>query len=297
MMPAFGLSAADRRLLPEGRAAGPMPWVIAIMMFLTVLAAAAGIGLTTAARAIGDQLAGRLTVQIVEADRIAREAQAAAALRVLAARPDVARATRVPDAEIARLLEPWLGAGGLGPELPVPALIDVDLATPGAATVAELQQAVAAAAPSARIDPHARWLAPLVRLIRTLVWLAVAVVVLMGIATAACVVLAARAALNTHGATIDVLHLLGATDLQIARLFQRRIALDALFGGGLGFALGALVLAVLAARIGALGSELIGSVRLAPSAWLALLAVPVAGALLATIAARLTVLRALRQSL
>ena len=34
--------AADRRLLPEGRLAGPMPWVIAIMMFLTVLAAAAG---------------------------------------------------------------------------------------------------------------------------------------------------------------------------------------------------------------------------------------------------------------
>lgn len=297
MIPPFGLSPADRRLLPEGRAAGPMPWVIAIMMFLTVLAAAAGIGLTTAARSIGDQLAGRLTVQIVEADRVTREAQAAAALRVLAARPDVARAARVPDAEIARLLEPWLGAGGLGPELPVPALIDVDLAAPGSASLSRLQQAVQAAAPSARIDPHARWLAPLVRLIRTLVWLAVAVVLLMGIATAACVVLAARAALNTHGATIDVLHLLGATDLQIARLFQRRIALDALFGGGLGFAAGALVLLLLAARIGALGSELIGSVRLAPSAWLALLAVPVAGALLATVAARLTVLRALRQSL
>ena len=34
--------AADRRLLPEGRLAGPMPWVIAIMMFLTVLAATSG---------------------------------------------------------------------------------------------------------------------------------------------------------------------------------------------------------------------------------------------------------------
>jgi cell division transport system permease protein len=35
---------AERGLLPEGRLAGPMPWVIAIMMFLTVLAAAAGMG-------------------------------------------------------------------------------------------------------------------------------------------------------------------------------------------------------------------------------------------------------------
>jgi len=42
-------AAARHRLLPEGRVAGPMPWVIAIMMFLTVLAAAAGLGLAGAA--------------------------------------------------------------------------------------------------------------------------------------------------------------------------------------------------------------------------------------------------------
>ena len=42
---------AERGLLPEGRMAGPMPWVIAIMMFLTVLAAAAGLGLAGAAAA------------------------------------------------------------------------------------------------------------------------------------------------------------------------------------------------------------------------------------------------------
>ena len=119
----------------------------------------------------------------------------------------------------------------------------------------------------------------------------------MGIATAACVVLAARAALNTHRETIDVLHLLGATDNQIARLFQRRIALDALFGGGLGFAMGVAVLALLSTRIGALGSELVGSVRLPAGGWLALIAVPLAGALVATAAARLTIERALRQIL
>ena len=43
--------AAERGLLPEGRLAGPMPWVIAIMMFLTVLAAAAGLGLGQRRRA------------------------------------------------------------------------------------------------------------------------------------------------------------------------------------------------------------------------------------------------------
>jgi cell division transport system permease protein len=289
----LSFTPADRQLLPEGRAAGPMPWVIAIMVLLTVLASAAGLALASAARGMGEQIAERVTIQIVEADRAARDAQAAAAVTAARAIPSVSRVAPISDGEIARLLDPWLGGGG--PELPAPALIDVDLSGPAA--LPALKAAIARVAPAARIDSHAQWLAPVRDLIGALQWLAGGIVVLMAIATAACVVLAARAALNTYRETIDVLHLLGATDVQIARLFQRRIALDALFGGALGFAGGALVLLLLAGRIGALGSELVGSVRLEPSGWLAMLAVPMAGALLATAAARLTVERALRQIL
>ncbi len=52
---------------------------------------------------------------------------------------------------------------------------------------------------------------------------------------------------------------MGATDVQVARLFQRRIALDALFGGLVGFILAALVLIGIGERVSALGSELLGS--------------------------------------
>jgi cell division transport system permease protein len=70
---------AERGLLPEGRLSGPMPWVIAIMMFLTVLAAAAGMGLASAAARLDDQIGGRVTNQIVEANPARKAAQAAAA--------------------------------------------------------------------------------------------------------------------------------------------------------------------------------------------------------------------------
>ena len=50
-----------------------MPWIIAIMMFLTVLSAAAGLGLGAAVKAMGADLAGRATVQIVEANAEQRE--------------------------------------------------------------------------------------------------------------------------------------------------------------------------------------------------------------------------------
>lgn len=281
--------AADRRLLPEGRLAGPMPWVIAIMMFLTVLAAAAGLALGGAARSLDS--GNRITVQIVEADAGRRNAEAGRALAVLQDNPGVRSPVRVPDEEMRRLLEPWLGAGVSQGELPIPAMIEAEL-TP-AADLDQLRAAVVEAAPSARVDDNARWLAPLGRLIASLRWLAAGLVLLMVGAAAATVVLAARAALDTHRATIEVLHLMGATDAQVARLFQRRIALDALFGGIVGFAAAAAVLAAIGRRVGALGSELIGSANLPLASWLLLGALPLAGVVLAMLVARVAILRAL----
>lgn len=289
--------AADRRLLPEGRFTGPMPWVLAIMMFLTVLAAAAGLGLRHAARDLGGQISNRITIQIVEANPDLRSAQAERAVAELRRLVGVETIRQLEPAEIEQLLEPWLGTGGLEADLPVPVMIDVDLTPEAYQRLDVIAAAVTEVAPSARIDDNAQWLAPLAKLIDTLKWVAAAVVALMIGATAATVVLAARAALDTHRGTIEVLHLMGATDVQVARLFQRRIALDALFGGIVGLAAAALVLVLIGRRVGALGSELLGSAGLPVASWLILAALPVGGVLLAMVVARLTILRALGRML
>ncbi|MBB5684064.1 cell division protein FtsX [Sphingobium boeckii] len=291
-------SASDRRLLPEGRFAGPMPWVIAIMMFLTALAVAAGLGLGEAADGLGRDLAGKLTVQIVEANAKRRDAQARDVMEALDGLAGVQSVDRLDEKEMNALLAPWLGGEGLGGDaLPVPALIDVTVSRTGDKDIADIEQAVHEAVPGARVDRHAQWLAPLAGLIGSLQWLSMTLVLMMAMATAAAVVLAARAALNTHRATIDVMHLMGATDVQIARLFQRRIALDALFGGAIGLVLAVIVMLVLGHRLDAIGSELLGSVGLGLRAWALILILPLAGGLLATIAARITVIRTLRKML
>jgi cell division transport system permease protein len=285
--------AADRGLLPEGRFTGPMPWVLAIMMFLTVLAAAAGLGLGNAAQSLDADIGNRITVQIVEANPDLRERQTRSALAALEKLPGVNSIRRIEDDEMAKLLEPWLGSGGLEADLPVPAIIDADLGEQAYGKLEAVRSAVIAAAPSARVDDNAQWLAPLAKLIAALKWLAAALVLLMVGATTATVVLAARAALDTHRSTIEVLHLMGSTDVQVARLFQRRIALDAMFGGAVGLAAAALVLLVIGNRIGALGSELLGSAGLPLASWIMLAALPIAGVFLAMLVARFTILRAL----
>jgi cell division transport system permease protein len=289
--------AAGKRLLPEGRVAGPMPWVIAIMMFLTVLAAAFGLGLGSAAANLDASAGNRITVQIVEANPDARERQAGAALAALRRVPGIVSAERVPDAELQRLVEPWLGPGAAEADVPMPAMIDAELGPDGSRQIAAVRTALAPVAPSGRIDDNGQWLAPLARLVSALKWLSAALVLLMIGATGATVVLAARASLDTHRSTIEVLHLMGATDVQVARLFQRRIALDATFGSLVGLLAAFAVMLLIGSRLRALGSELLGSAALADTAWLMLLALPAAGVLLAMMVARLTILRALARLL
>lgn len=290
-------SVADRGLLPEGRLAGPMPWVIAIMTFLTVLAAAAGLGLGGAASGLGQQLAGRLTIQIVEANPDLRERQAKLALAELSHLSAVSDFARIDEARMRQLLEPWLGRDGLSADLPVPVLIDVTLAKGNTRDVADVTSAIRAIAPAAQVEAHAQWLGPLEGLLRTLRWLSVGLVVLMAAAMAAAVVLAARAGLNTHRATIDVMHLMGATDRQVARLFQRRAGLDALFGSLLGFTGGIVIVLFVAYRLAAVGAALFDQGGLGWFDWTVIVLVPAGAVLLAVVTARATVLRALARML
>ena len=291
------LLAADRRLLDDRRGTRAMAWVMAIMLFLTVLAAAFGLATLGVAAVLDRQLAGRLTVQIATPAEHVRTREAAAALAALQRLPEVRRAVAVDPAHLADMLEPWLGADGADSDLPIPAMIDVDLAETSPATLARVRNAVRAAAPGARVDRQESWLAPVRSVMTMLTGMAGGLVLLMAGATAAVVILAARAGLDTHSDTIDVLHMLGSTDVQVARLFQRRIGLDTLIGGVIGMAVAFGVVMLVGAQLDALGSDLVAGLRLGVGDWVILACLPVAFALLATLAARLAVLAALRRVL
>ena len=296
--PRFG---GDRGgLLQQARLAGPMPWVIAIMIALTVMAAAAGLALSNLADNARAEISGGLTVQVVEAAPAERERQAEVAVALLTNRDDIADVRRVPDEELAGLIEPWLGedAGMEEEAIPIPALIDVRFRGPVTERrLAELREALTASVPSARVDAQAGWLAPVFHAIASLQWLAVGLVVLLAATSAAAVWLAARSALGSNRETIEIVHLLGGTDGQIARLFQRSIAIDALIGGVVGLLLGIGAIFLLGQQFAALGSGMIAGGGLGMGDWIALGAIPLAGVAIAMLTARLTVLATLRKML
>jgi cell division transport system permease protein len=74
-----------------------------------VLAAGAGLALNNVAANARAEIAGGLTVQIVEGAPAERDRQAERTVAFFSNRSDVAAVRRVPEAELAALLEPWLG--------------------------------------------------------------------------------------------------------------------------------------------------------------------------------------------
>jgi cell division transport system permease protein len=282
-------SPSERRLLGGARLRGPTPWVIAIMTFSIMLIAATGLALANTASTLTEAIQSRYSVEVPNGG-----GSLDALLRVVRSAPGVAAADAVPEGEMRKTLERWLGPAAQSPELPVPALINFDV-RPGA-NLAAIGQRVAAIAPDAHIAAHRETVRPLLRSLRVLQWVAFGLVVLLSGAAAAAVVLAARGALDTHRFTIEVMHGIGATDLQVTHLFQRKIAIDALVGSIAGAVAAALVLLLLTTGASFAG-ELANGATLGSTDLLLLFVLPFLLTALATWVARAAVLATLRQAL
>src|SRR5690606_1751596 len=103
-----------------------------------------------------------------------RSRQAEVAVALLSNREDVREVRRVPEEKLVALLEPWLGQQELPEEdaIPVPALIDVQLAGPATPRrLEELRATLTASVPAARVDAQAGWLEPVFEAVRSLQWL------------------------------------------------------------------------------------------------------------------------------
>lgn len=288
-MSLFFVSEPERRLIPASGLRGPVPLLIAIMTFVMVVVGAAGLALANTASVVRGGVESRYSIQIADGT-----AQAPAVLAAARAAPGVARAKQVPPAELRLTLERWLGPVGAEANLPIPVIIDVDLKS--GADVRAVSTAISRAAPKAAFVAHRSSLAPLLNALNGLTILALGLVLLVAMASAAAIVLAARGALDTHRATIEVMHGIGATDRQVARLFLRQIAIEALLGGVAGAAIAGIILGLILG-----GADFATSLAGAPPLqWkdvLLLALLPVAVALLATVVARSALVRALRERL
>ena len=283
------VAPAERRLLASSGRRAPTPWVIAIMTFSIMLIAATGLALANTAGVLSRAIESRYALEVPGGG-----ANLNALVGAVRSLPGVTSAEAVSESQMRQTLKKWLGPEADSAELPVPALIHFD--ADAGADLTAIQGRAQAIASGARIVAHRDSVSPLLHSLTLLQAVAFGLVLLLSAAAAAAVVLAARGSLDTHRFTIEVMHGIGATDIQVAHLFQRKIAIDAFIGSVTGGVAAALVLALLAGGAAFVG-ELTGGASLGLKDIVVLALLPFALTGLATWVARAAVLKALREAL
>jgi cell division transport system permease protein len=283
-------------ILPKDKGAAPLDFVIAVMAFLAALALGASMIADRAALGWQSGLAARVTVQVMPPEngdaRAGVEQETAAALKVLNSTQGIAHASRLSDAQINALVEPWIGKDGIVAGIPLPRLIDATLAPGAELDEAALAARLKVAAPHASLDDHHRWLSRLKGLADAVRFSAYGILLLIAGATAAAVSFATRAGLDAHHEMVALLHQMGALPGFIARAVEWHYFVSALLAAALG-TLGAAALFLAAGGLETIGVEAVPflpplSLKWTEIPWL--LAVPAATALIAWATARFSVL-------
>jgi cell division transport system permease protein len=283
-----------------------LPFLVAAMGFLGALALTGWVGAAALATSWQEGAASTLTVQVPQpGDPAAQGAGAgtrvARVLAALRAAPGVAEARLLSDAELARLLRPWLGTGTDRLAIPLPAVIAVRLSDSNADTDALARQ-LDGLAPGTVTEPHAGWMRRLSVLARSLQACAGMTLLLVASVAVSVVAVATRAGLAARRESIEIVHGLGATDGYIAGRFAIRATLLAAVGGGIGAVVALPVMLALANLAAPLTAAIPRATSpgdlltaLPPQLWMALPGLPLFAAAIGCMTTQITVRRWLRR--
>lgn len=281
------MKARSALLALQRQRPGTFAVLMAATCLLMLLAAAMALALRGAAHEVSDVTATRLLIQVVDADPERRDATADEVMARLDRMRSLGSAHRVSAEQAQGLIAPYMDGVQIS-DLPLPVLIELDGGDRGqvARRFADL--------PTVQVTAAGAELAPLIRLIDALRGVSLGIALVAAAATGLIAMLAARAALAREGATLGILHALGATDRQISYLVTGKIARDATIGAAIGFGVALAVILTIASRIAAIGAGL--SPALGPGAWAILILLPLALVGLAVLAAQSALLLALRRA-
>lgn len=287
------------KVIPEATAPHmTLMTAMAAMCYLAVLAIGALMMTAAAVDKWTSQVASEVTVQISAADGVDVEGDTVKAARILRDTPGIAAVSVVSREDARELLEPWLGAGAVLDDLPIPQLINVSLDNTSPPDLEALRAQLAAEVPSAALDTHRRWQAELLSMAGTLTWLAIAVLTLIAAAAAVLVVYATRAAMEANREVLEVLYLAGARDGFISREVLWRFCLTGLKAGLIGALLGFVTFVVLGFGSGRLAGPVKAFLYdpLGDSSinYAAFLAVPLVATLISLVTARISISRVLK---
>ena len=275
--------------LRQSAASRFLPWTIGGLLFLAIVALGVAAIADAALRGYGMR-SKMVTVTLPVFEAGDGQQELAEALNILRNTRGVTAAAPVPVAEVAILVEPWMGDLEAEMDLPLPRLIDVTLDPRSHVDLAALEQQLGRVVEGATVGAEVLARARAERVAAFLRGWGVAGGVAALVAMLALVALITWVSLRMTADLIELLRCMGAPDRYLARQFEGHALLSSIQGGSVGLVLALLtVLAILYSSDRMQLAEAIEP-QLPAMDWLLLACVPLLAALPIMAVARLTAL-------
>lgn len=197
-----------------------VPWIMALLVFLLSLVLAGAFSVSSSLKNWHMGISHKLTVEVPLQHELDRDRMIPNIVSFLKSMPGITHVEPVKQDQLLTLLEPWVGRTEMLTEVPLPALIDVDVDPQSQLEVPELINKLRLYAVGVRVEAHGRWLETLSVLRASLQIVAYLFAIIIAMTVAITVMLVTKAGLASHHQNIAVLRLMGAQNSYIARKFQ-----------------------------------------------------------------------------
>ncbi|WP_032112489.1 cell division protein FtsX [Candidatus Paracaedibacter symbiosus] len=212
-----------------------VPMIMALLVFLLSLVLAGAFSISSSLKNWHVGASHKLTIEVPLQHELDRERMIPNIVTFLQSVPGINHVEPIKHQQLLSLLEPWVGQAEMLSDVPVPALIDIDVDPNAHLEVPELIQKLRQYAAGVRIESHSRWLETLLILRTSLQVVAYLFALIIAMTVAITVMLVTKVGLASHYQSIAVLRLMGAHNSYIARKFQAHALKLASKGALIGF--------------------------------------------------------------
>lgn len=212
-----------------------LPKVIALITFVMSLLLLMTLSAAIFLMQLNRDQVNELTVQLpASQDSALQQRKLDGLVSVLTAFHSVREVRVLSKTDVAGLLQPWLGDQETISDLPLPSVIAVEVTKDQPFNTEILLQELRAMTPDVILDDHRDWYSSSSRFSGKLLGLLGLLLVAASLSLVGLIAFALKTSLVVHSQTVDVLHMVGASDYFIARQFSRMVLKLSALGASVG---------------------------------------------------------------
>lgn len=199
-------------------------FIFVFLMYSAVIALASCIFTNNLTREWKNSLNGHVTIEFQtysgSGEKMTQN-QEQEALDVIKTFPGVKMVRKLRDADILKILEPWLAGTAIPDDFPFPVIFDVETVNSNNADLLLLSDQLSKIFQGVKIHNHANWYIPIMDISNMLFVFAILLTILVCVTVCATVIFITRKTLNSYKDVVKMLQLIGATDDYIAAQFKK----------------------------------------------------------------------------